>query len=285
MKQTLILVFFVVFFFCKIVCGQQWINFYDSKTDRNKPFLISKVSRNNEDGGEQLFHTLEQAYSAFRDDPQLSLALRVCSPYPSPVVFTDYSYNPSYAALIIKERFTSDVGGIILERVFLLRNDKNCVSNLKHKITEYWLVPKDSDFPEFVEIGKLTDIQVFAAEESGKYVRKNLIDSFKADGKLVSSYTSDKSVLLTPANYLTFKNNLLGLLRKDKFSFVLIEYPNYGKTRKAIFGQAVQLKQFLTKSNIRAGRIVMKTCDLSECEFNFENKYPIYPNVTSVYRN
>lgn len=182
--------------------------------------------------------------------------------------------------LLIKERFASETGGINLERIFLLRDDKNCAYNQKHLITEYWLVPKDSDFPEFVEVGKPSDFRASVAETSGKYERKILIDSFKADGKLVSSENSNGLVSLTPSNYLTFKNNLLGLLRKDKFSFVLIEYPNYGKTRKAILSQSVNLKQFLIKNNIRERRIVIKACELGECEFDFENNYPIYPNVT-----
>lgn len=284
MKEVLISVF-VVFLFCKIGCAQQLINFYDSKTNQNKPFLISKVSRHNEDGGEQLFHTIEQAYMAFMDDSEVALAFRVCSPLPLPVVFTSDWYKTSYTAYLIKERFSSETGGIKLDRVFLLRNDKNCAYNEKHKITEYWLVPKDSDFPEFVEIGKLTDFRGHLAEESGKYERKILIDSFKADEKFVSSENSNKLLSLTPSNYWMFKSNLLSLLRKDKFSFVLIEYPTHGKTRKTIFTQAVRLKQFLIENNIREGRIMMKPCGLSECEFDFENEYPIYPNVTSVYQN
>lgn len=276
---------FVVFFFCSTGYSQQWINFYDSKMNRNKPFLISNIGSNNQDdGGEKLFHTIEQAYSAFMDDHEFSLALRVCSPYPLPIVFTSPQYSPSPARIAI-ERFSSEINGIKLERVFLLRNDKNCAYNQKHLITEYWLVPKDSDFPEFVEIAKITDFPMYRAETSGKYKRKSLIDSFKSVGELISPEHVSKHISLTPSNYLVFKNNLLRLLRKDKFSFVLIEYPNHGKSRKAIFNQAVGLKQFLTKNNIRKGRIVIKPCDLSECEFDSDNKHQIYPNITSVYQN
>lgn len=278
------LVIFVFLIFCQSGFGQQGINFYDSKIDQTKPFLISSVSAKSEDGGEKLFHTLEQAYAAFRNDGEFSLALRVCSDFALPVIFTDSYYSPSYKAYLIKERF-GGIQGINLDKVFLLRNDKNCIENEKFKITEFWLVPKDSDFPEFVEIAQMNDFQIYSTEKFGIYRRKILISSFKVDTEFISAEKSEEPVLLTLSNYPIFKNNLLGLLRKDKFSFILIEYPNYGKVKKNIYNQALDLKTFLTKNHIRENRIFLKSCDSDECEFDFSIKNSIYPNVISVYKD
>lgn len=264
------------------------INTYDVEESHNKPFLIAKVNSMSEDGGEKLFHTLEAAYNAFMADPKLSLALRVCSSYPLPVIFTSDEYSVAGAKYAIKSRFSSEfrgyISGINVEKVFLLKNDKNCLYSENSKITEYWIISENSDFPEFVEIGKLTDYKALGEDPTDKYNRESIVDSFNLK-KEFSPENIKENVLLTPLNYPTFKNDFLKSLKEDKLSFVIIEYPDYGKTKKTIFEQSVQLKKFLTKNYIRENRIIVKTCKWFNCEFDFDSKFPIYPKISIVHRN
>ena len=283
MKKTAISMF-IFFLFCGFANGQ-WLNFYSSDISRTKPFLISRVHYRNEDGGEQLYHTLEQAKAAFDDDAEFSLALRICSKNPLPVAFT--TFNPSYQASVMVTSFSPDVlgkSGINLNKVFLLKPAKNCSGSWKNAAAEYWLIPKNSDFPEFSEIGSILDYCDSFKLNSAKYERKVLVESFKMGEKIFASDAANENNFLTPFNEFAFKLNLLKLLQKNRFSFILFEYPDSGRLKKSIFSKAVQLKQFLVKNNIRSARIVVDSCATArdECDFDSKTKHSIYPNITLI---
>ena len=280
-----ILFFFMLIFNVHLVNGQIIDNFYSSKINQNKPFLINRVFSNDDDGGERLFHTLEQIQQAFQDDTDFSLALRVCSSQPLSVVFTSIDYSPRHTGLLIKTQFQSFTAGINVDKVFLLTtkaNDQTCSDNKKKLITEYWLIPKNSDFPDFDEIGKLADYDDSLKVNSAKYERKVIVESFKLDGDIFTSEQYAKIDSLTPATESTFKADLLKLLRADRLSFLLIQYPNYGKSVKAAFGKALQIKRFLLKNYIRSKRIILSQCETNECNFDDAAKYPVYPNISVV---
>lgn len=281
MRKSLV-VLFVVLLFSQLSQAQLLKNFYDPKMNPNKPFLLSSIQGIGEEIGERRFHTLENAYAAFLDDPQFLLALRVCSSYPLPIVSTSNEYGIFWTVDLIKKRFSYETNiagssrGIPLERVFLLRNDKNCTFyNQKNFVTEYWLIPKDSDLPNFVEIEKLDE-----------YDRDDLIaDShFQTSEDLTNTLTPEKYVPVTSSSYESFKFNILKLARKNKFSYFLIEYPNAGKSKRKVFLESSRLKQFLVKNNIREERIIVKQCDEQYCNLGFEDKYPVYPNIAHIYR-
>lgn len=277
----------LMFFSLFGLASGQWINFYSSEMDQTKPFLISKTYYDSEDGGEKVFHTLEQAYAAFNDDSEFSLVLRVCSKNPLPVVFTGEFHNPSYIAYLINARFSPDFignGGIKLDRVFLLTTGNDCSGIWKNIHTEYWLIPKNSDFPEFAEIGNIADYCDSFKLNSAKYERKILVESFKLNKEMLTSEKFSKDDFLTPSTEFAFKQNLLELLQKDRFSYVLLEYPDFSKSKKVIFSQALRLKQFLVKDHIRTARIVVNPCKTAsgECDFESKSRYPIYPNVTLI---
>lgn len=241
----------------------------------DKPILLGNRSHYDEDT-DALFHSLENVRYMFEKDRKASFAVRVCSPDPLPVAFADAA-GVSYGIRIVKQQldYLKEYSFLkIPERnIYLLRNEKRCKFYKNTTLTEYWFVPSNANLPEFVEAG-----------DPKNFLTDNLILNFKEfDGKLTSSKKSGDLISLTPVNYKIIKLNIFELLRKDKISYILINYPTYGTSRRIIYSKALQLQAYLVKKGIGKHRVYIKRC-VTACYIPENEKNALYPNVTIVYQ-
>lgn len=235
-----------------------------------KPLLLGKSSPYYEDQ-DRLYHQIESTAAMFKNDPNALLAVRVCSTDPLPIAYVNAAgidwvikqFNEQINALR-KQTYPVDIPA---SRVYYLRNDTGCGSYRNVNLTEYWFVPSDADFPEFIEFSKPENI-----------LEKTLIFSSQIDVRLIAPDKPENFISLTTAGYETFKVNLIKKLREDKTSLVLINYPSSGIAQKIIFDKSNKLKMFLTKYGIRPQRIFVKQSPKDD--FNNHSDSELFPNVT-----
>ena len=243
---------------------------------QDNPVLVNKVDRYVGDG-EFIVSILENIADRFLNGKNKDsfVALRVCSPDPLDVTFARDEYDTDLILFRIREDFKV----IPLSNVYLLR-DSNCIPDTTKFYTEYWYVPKNADFPPFVEIKKIQDLSA-----------EVLIGSFYITGKnLVSDDESDDNIDLTPEFYEAVKHKLVEKLRTNKTAFVLINYANQSYSdldraaRKSVLKKAFQLRAYLMSQGIGKYRIFVKEAKDYYTVDNNSKITAYYPDVTIAYQ-
>lgn len=240
----------------------------------NKPLLLGKSSPYYEDQ-DKLYHAIESTTEMFRKDPNALLAVRVCSTDPLPIAYV----NAAGLDWVIKQ-FNEQLDylrkqifsvNIPASRVYYLRNDKGCGSYKNINLTEYWFISSSADFPEFIEFGKPENI-----------AEKTLVFASQVDEELISGKNSGNFIPLKSGEYEVFKDKLVKMLRENKTSLVLINYPTFETKQRPIFINASKLKKFLIEAGIRSQRIFVKSSKID----NFADQPQNFssPNISILYQ-
>lgn len=236
------------------------------------------------DISEYLYKLGMKTAANFDDYPNGLIAVRVCSPELLPIALVYGSTNP----LSTTERFRELTNSFRVNlppdaktEIYFLRSNKNC--KLSEQFTvQYWFVPEDADFPEFVEHKKMDDIYI----NDLIYEILQLDDSelkfpFKADKMLLDA---EDDVEVNPEIFETAKKKIAELLIQNKTAYLLIKMPDTLRQQRIINPRAAALKTFLNKQGIGNHRIFVR-----KCSWCFNNTYnskskDLYPEISIIYQ-
>lgn len=241
MKKCFIL---ICLFVSSIVSG----NAQKAPKDDNLPKLVSVYqSTYYEDIFERLDTTLLTIGNTINSEKE-TLAVRVCSNDPLPIALAFAAGKPFY--------ITANVGKYNpnIPDVFFLRQNRNCkIVNNERFVTEYWIVPKNAEFPEFIEIRKAESIAISE----------------------LSSYTELETAFVIPgekSGISNLKNKALQFMKQNRTALILFQTPTLKSTNKTIAKEILQIKRFLTENGIGSNRIFVKqSSDIA----SKESKYPL----------
>lgn len=219
----------------------------------NAAELIGRLDTNGDDSRELSDNIALKTKSLFSAENDY-IAVRACSNEPLPIIFAFSNVNLFFESL----RYNSF--DISKSRIYYLRQNKSCRFQSYSILTEYWIVPKNAEFPEFVEIRNAEDI-------TAETIFSGIV--FDKDEETKAS-----------KDWVSIKSNSLESMKKNKTALVLIETPL--RSRSRIYLKAVEFRNFLAKNGIGKNRIFIK----ERFSLTSRESYPKekYPTITIVYQ-
>lgn len=208
--------------------------------------LIGRLDTNGDDSRELSDNIALKTRGLFNTENDY-IAIRACSNEPLPIIFAFSNVNLFFESL----RYNSF--DIPKSRIYYLRQNKSCRFQSRSILTEYWIVPKNAEFPEFVEIRNAEDIMA-----------ETIFSGIVFDKDEESKASKD---------WVGVKSNSLEAMKKHRTALMLIETPL--RRRSRIYPKAVEIKNFLVKNGIGKNRIFIKErFSLSSRESYPKEKYP-----------
>ena len=215
----------------------------------NRPVLLLSFGAGDEDLSEAIYIVGERAKDKMESDKG-ELAIRVCSSQPLILSLLSAYGNPFLAMDSLAKNHS-----ISRSKTLFLRNDKNC----RPTSTEFWFVPKDAEFPEFVEF-----------EKAGQLGRQVLI----SDDYLFDAKDGEGSQKLNPRLFESGLKKLLALLKEDRMRVVEISYPNSQNPELA--ARVAKSREFLLRAGISDYRVHVKKLN---ARAHIHGGEMVYPNI------
>jgi hypothetical protein len=181
------------------------------------------------------------------------LAIRICSTDPLPVAVATARGLPFVAAELFSRI------GIPKSSIVYLREDGVCAPTFKGSRTEYWLVPRNAEFPSFVELQYATGLSFEVLAERDLY-RGN------------RQATIDRSAWqqLNEKSYQSVLNDLMSKLVENRNCSAVIAFFNDRRTRDINERKKIAaIRAMLTSNGIGIHRIHFKSI-----ESFYKQEYP-----------
>lgn len=168
-------------------------------------------------------------------------AVRVCSNDPMPVALAMGSGAPFLTTLRMEKL------GIPKSRMFYLRQNKGCrVMSNQSALTEYWLIPKDAEFPSFVEARRASNLLGYQLTNAG--------DLEKGDRSEIGEVKQ-----LTQQSYRFILDEVIDLLNKNKSAILIIRMPYYKRSMGyELYNRVVETQKYLKVNGIANHRVYLK---------------------------
>lgn len=248
---------FLLLMFCSLGLGQ-------NKNDR--PRLLMSFGANNEDVLNAIFNLGGQLAEANFNPQEEILAVRVCSNDPLPIALAMANSAPFLTTLKLEKR------GIPKSSIFYLRQNKNCKSIPNDYVsTDFWLIPKNAEFPEFVEARRASNLSGYELTHAG----------FLAEVDPVEVRSSELEKL-TPQSYNLVLKRMVDLMRKNKSAVAVIQVPYYRRSSTAELNKRVRdTLEYLKVNNIADHRIYVRKMYSGNTMASPEDE-PKYPDIMVV---
>ncbi len=235
--KKIIAIFGLFVIFCEFSNGQM--------NKSTSPMLLGIVGTKSEDVGE-IIKLVSEKFINSDGFQQASFAIRVCSKDTLSVALANAKGLPFTTAQYLESK------GVPNSKIFYLRNDKNCAESGNNYLeTEYWFIPKGSEFPQFIELKKASNLNSLLfirhtfGNDSGKQIA--LFDAFGGD-----------ETILTEQSYDFMLNDLTNMLKSDNTAIIIIENVVSGKSLSPLNKKVVIIKNTLMKQGISNYRIFVK---------------------------
>ena len=216
------------------------------------------------------------------------IAIVICSPDPLPVALAMSAGSPINFALEMEQKGNPHpVGEGLAEGIIpranitFLRRTRDCVF-VKNKpgYSEYWIVRKGNELPEFVEAAKASNFSQYDIILGNDYYENNRdrYTFYQAD-------LAKEAQPLTPQIYKQALAKTAEVLKQHRTAFAVINTYYYGRfPNKTVLSNIFQARNFLEKSGIGDYRIFVRRINLGNdaAANNSGNKYP---DITVVFEN
>jgi hypothetical protein len=202
--------------------------------DRQNAILVGKITPGVQDIAESLYSVGARSSQSIKSEGAV-LAVRVCSDRALPLALMAAFGSPLNAIELLEKNHA-----IRSSHIYYLRKANNCKPNEANS-TEYWLVPKDAEFPEFTEWRRADHL-----------ISRTVVD----DGYSFEGAISEK---LSPDTYGIILERIAKSLKDDRTGFVLIRYSQNGaKRRSAAADRALEAENYLINQGISSYRIIVE---------------------------
>lgn len=240
----------------------------NGQSENHQPILLGSFGASDEDVLNSISILEGRLVQANFNPNESFLVLRVCSNDPMLVALSMSKSEPFLTTSMLEKH------GIPKSSVIYLRQNKTCKPLLKnYASTDFWIVPKSAELPEFIEARKASNISGNQLTRAG----------FLQEEKLVKAISSGM-VSLTPQSYKAVIEKIVDFLESSKSAVVVIRVPFYR------FSSAVELnrnvretQRYLRGRGIAQHRIYVKKI-YSGSSFAPEDE-PKYPDVLVVREN
>lgn len=186
-------------------------------------------------------------------------AVRVCSDDSLPVALAMASGLPFVTTLKLEKL------GIPKSRMYYLRYSKNCQARvLDYALTEYWLIPKDAEFPPFDESTRASNLSGKKLTVAGTLGKEEPFEVGEVQ-------------LLTPDSYRGVLETVVRQLKENRTALVVIQVHYYKRSRTLELKSRVrETEKYLRSNGIAGHRIHVKRIysGISPASDQYEPKYP-----------
>lgn len=218
--------------------------------NRQNAVLVGSIQPGVEDIGEALYSVGARSSEAIKREGAV-LAVRVCSERALPLALMTAFFSPFDAIALLEKNHA-----ISSSQVYFLRQANNCKPNQANS-TEYWLVPKDAELPEFTEWRRADHL-----------ISRTVID----DGYSFEGAISEK---LSPATYRAVLERTAKSLKDDRTGFVFIRYTQKsGNRRSAAADRAAEAKNYFIHQGISSYRILVERRPSYTIKGGADSAYP-----------
>lgn len=211
--------------------------------------LIKTIDENIEDPMESIYDLSNFLASRINQEDDL-IAIRVCSQFPLSISLNLVRDNPIESAKYLKKN------GIPMENIIFLRQEKKC-QNKQNTFTEYWVVPKKAQLPDFVE-----------KENAKKITAKILVSSDKLfDINDETNCKVPKEV--DNSNFKSLISDISEKLNASDNSLVLILFSKKDSKQKTLSENIKIAKDILRNKNVSKNKIFVISTPVTT-----DKKYP-----------
>jgi hypothetical protein len=220
---------------------------------------------NNEDVLNAIFNLGGQLVEEKFNPQEDILAVRVCSNDPLPVALAMANAAPFLAALKLEKR------GIPKSSIYYLRN-RNCKPVLNNYVsTDFWLVPKNAEFPEYIEVRRASNLSAYELTRAGALADNPPVE--------VRSYELNK---LTPQSYKDVLQRMVDLMKANKGAVAVIQVPYYKRSSAPELNKRVDdTLEYLKANGILTHRIYIRKI-YSGVTAPSPEDVPKYPDIMVV---
>jgi hypothetical protein len=195
-----------------------------------------------------------------------TLAVRVCSTDPLPVALATAKGAPFLATINFEKL------GIPKSQIYYLRQDRNCTFAVNdYVLTEYWVVYKGNELPEFIEALRATSLS------GHELTRANFLL-----GEDRSEVRSPKIEKLNPASYSGVLDKVVNLMKEDRSALTVIAVPYYKYSPLIELNRRTREMQLFLKTNGVAGHRIFIKKIYSGQWLPSSKDSPQYPDITIV---
>jgi hypothetical protein len=242
---------------CTVVVGQ---------TEKDKPSLLARLDPRGEDVLNEIYKLGLVVKSDF-DLKEDTIAVRVCSDDPLPVALSMAKGLPFVTTVKLEKL------GIPKSRIYYLRQSRGCrLWPNNYALTEYWLIPRNAEFPEF-------DQAVGASCLSG-YQLTNADSLTKEEW-----FEVDTLEQVTPQSYALVLDKVLKQLKQNKSAVTIVRVPYYRLSPTVELKTRLrQTLHYLKVNGISNHRVYVRRI-YSGSRPPFHSDEPKYPDIFLVSEN
>lgn len=229
--------------------------------ERPTPRLVESFGNNYEDVYEGLDNIVVKLRRELSGSPAI-MAIRVCSNQRLGTALVTARGIPFFAASKLVSL------GVAPSKILFLRKDQNCAPGPR-AVTEYWIIPDRSEFPEFIEAKQFSDVSL-----------TTLVSNGGISGITISGVQSGDK--LNQEIYKLILAEGLRLLQVDRQATLTIEIPIYGISNPKLDDNYKMATHYFISHGIASFRIYSRRIPFarpagcSECVDIFPSLYFVH---------
>ncbi len=243
-----------------------WSTVVVGQTEKDKPRLLSRLDPRGEDVLNEI-DKLELVVKSDFDLKEDTIAVRVCSDDPLPVALSMAQGLPFVTTVKLEKL------GIPKSRIYYLRQSRGCrVWPNNYALTEYWLIPRNAEFPEFDEAVEASCLSGYQLTNGDSLTKEEWFEI-------------DTLEQVTPQSYDLVLDKVLNQLKQNKSAVTIIRVPYYRLSPTAeLKARLRHTLDYLKVNGIASHRVyVRRIYDGSRPPFHGDE--PKYPDIFVVREN
>lgn len=209
--------------------------------DASQARLLSSIGNEGGDLLNMLYKMGLEVQAAKFDPKEDTFAIRVCSNDPLPLALPTAAGAPFLTTIKLEKL------GVPKSRIYYLRQNTKCAIPANgFALTEYWLVPKGAELPEYVEARSAANL---------------LGQQFTHWGGVEKGDRSEvgETELLTPQSYAAILEKIVALLKENKNAIAVIQVRYYKRSSPSDLDKTLaETQNYLRNNGISPYRVHTK---------------------------
>lgn len=235
-----------------------WCGVAVGQTEKDRPRLVVRLHASGDDVLNAIYKLGLIVESSF-DSKEDTVAVRVCSDEPLPVALSMAKGLPFVTTVKLEKM------GIPKSRIYYLRQSRGCrVRPNDYALTEYWLIPKNAEFPEFDEAAGASRLSGYQLTNADYLAKEEWFEVQELEQ-------------LTAQSYRMVLNRVLKQLKQNRSAVAIIRVPYYRLSPTVELKLRVrQTLDYLKVNGIANHRVYVRRIysGSRQPSPNYEPKYP-----------